>query len=82
MRQACGEAHMKAIIATGELATLTNGNTTNMYIWCITTQYSWQSLRGVCSAPCLDGLHDGWLRLHQNFNWQREDQCHNPCQVH
>merc|ERR1712086_259231 len=21
---------------------------------------------------CLDGLHDGWFRLHQNFDWQRE----------
>lgn len=30
MRQACGEAHMKAIIATGELATLTNVHRASM----------------------------------------------------
>jgi deoxyribose-phosphate aldolase len=77
-REACGEAHMKTILATGDLATYQT-------IKCAASDPCICSPAVRVNPGChqqdgVDGLHDGGRRFHQDVDRQGEYQCHLACQ--
>lgn len=77
MREACGHAHLKTILATGELSTLTNIYKASLICMMAGADFiKVQTLRSSVAPTHFTRL------LHIDFNGKGGRQCYIPCRSH